>query len=113
MEVNLTTITGTDNFFSEGGELTILQMSFIAFSILVLLLIGIKLFGRQYAFDIILVIFFGAVVARGIIDALRFFITVVIAIEMIIVIRCRTWFMEAFRKITFRNTFEWRMMKDH
>lgn len=112
MEINLATITGTDNFLGEGAELTILQMSFIAFSILVLLLIGIKLFGKQYAFDVLLIIFFGAVVARGIIDALRFFITVVIAVEMIIVIRCRTWFMEAFRKLTTRNTFEWRMMKD-
>lgn len=111
--VNLTAITGTDNFLGEGGELTILQIALLAFSILVLLLIGIKLLGKQYAFDIILVILFGAVVARGIIDSLRFFITVVVAIEMIIVIRCRSWFMEASRKITLRNSILWPVMKDH
>lgn len=56
-------------------------------------LTAVRIFGKKYAFDTILVIFFGALMARGIIDALRFFGVVAVFIPMIVIIglieRCK------------------------
>lgn len=58
-------------------------------------LTAVRIFGKKYAFDTILVIFFGALMARGIIDALRFFRTVAVFIPMIVIMGL----MERYRKV--------------
>jgi uncharacterized membrane protein YcaP (DUF421 family) len=82
--------------FGEGEHLTILQMSCraLVMYIITLTLIrfgGMRIFGKKSAFDTIVVIMLGAVLARGIVGASPFFATVAAAVVMIGIDRCLAW----------------------
>lgn len=77
-------------FFGSGEHLTALQMSvraFIMFFIALALIRfgGMRIFGKRTAFDNILVIMLGAVLARGVVGASPFFSTVAASAVMVIV----------------------------
>jgi uncharacterized membrane protein YcaP (DUF421 family) len=76
--------------FGSGEHLTALQMSvraFVMFFITLALIrfAGMRIFGKRTAFDNILVIMLGAVLARGVVGASPFFSTVAAAAVMVIV----------------------------
>jgi len=76
--------------FGSGEHLTALQMSvraFVMFFITLALIrfAGMRIFGKKTAFDNILVIMLGAVLARGVVGASPFFSTVAAAAVMVIV----------------------------
>jgi len=78
------------DLFGSGEHLTALQMSvraFIMFFITLALIrfAGMRIFGKRTAFDNILVIMLGAVLARGVVGASPFFSTVAAAAVMVIV----------------------------
>lgn len=49
---------------------------------------------KEHALDTLLVLLFGALMARGIIDALGFFNTVILSIKIIVLVWYRSWFKE-------------------
>jgi uncharacterized membrane protein YcaP (DUF421 family) len=76
--------------FGSGEQLTALQMSvraFIMFFIALALIRfgGMRIFGKKTAFDNILVIMLGAVLARGVVGASPFFSTVAASAIMVII----------------------------
>ncbi|HEV8286307.1 MAG TPA: YetF domain-containing protein [Chitinophagaceae bacterium] len=76
--------------FGSGESLTALQMgvrSFVMFFITLALIriAGMRIFGKKTAFDNILVIMLGAILARGVVGASPFFSTVAAATVMVIV----------------------------
>jgi len=76
--------------FGSGEHLTALQMSvraFVMFFITLALIrfAGMRIFGKRTAFDNILVIMLGAVLARGVVGASPFFSTAAAAAVMVIV----------------------------
>ena len=78
------------DLFGSGEHLTALQMSvraFIMFFITLALIrfAGMRIFGKRTAFDNILVVMLGAVLARGVVGASPFFSTVAAAAVMVIV----------------------------
>ena len=78
------------DLFGSGEHLTALQMSvraFVMFFITLALIrfAGMRIFGKRTAFDNILVIMLGAVLARGVVGASPFFSTVAAAAVMVIV----------------------------
>lgn len=90
-------LMSTINFlFGEGEHLNILQMSCRAFvmffiTLTLLRLGGMRIFGKKSAFDTIIVIMLGAVLARGIVGASSFFATVAAAAVMIVIDRTLAW----------------------
>jgi uncharacterized membrane protein YcaP (DUF421 family) len=84
------------SLFGQGEHLNMLQMSCRAFvmffiTLILLRLGGMRIFGKKSAFDTIIVIMLGAVLARGIVGASSFFATVAAAIVMIIIDRILAW----------------------
>jgi uncharacterized membrane protein YcaP (DUF421 family) len=82
--------------FGSGEELTPLQMgarAFVMFFILLALIRigGMRIFGQNTAFDNILVIMLGAVLARGVIGASPFWSTVAAAAVLIAVHKILAW----------------------
>lgn len=78
------------DLFGSGSNLTTLQMavrSFVMFFIALALIRigGMRIFGKRTAFDNVLSIMLGAVLARGIVGSTPFFSTIVIAGVMIII----------------------------
>jgi uncharacterized membrane protein YcaP (DUF421 family) len=76
--------------FGSGEDLTAMQMavrSFVMFFIALALirLGGMRIFGKKTAFDNILVIMFGAILARGVVGASPFFSTVAAAAVMVVI----------------------------
>jgi len=76
--------------FGSGEHLTPLQMSVRTFAMFFILLAlirigGMRIFGKKTAFDSILVIMLGAVLARGVVGASPFFSTVASAGVMIVI----------------------------
>ena len=81
---------GINELFGRGEDLTALQMavrSFIMFFIALALirLGGMRIFGKRTAFDNILVIMLGAILARGVVGASPFFSAVAAAAIMVVV----------------------------
>ena len=81
---------GISELFGSGEHLTALQMgarSFVMFFITLALIriAGMRIFGKKTAFDNILVIMLGAILARGVVGASPFFSTVAAATVMVIV----------------------------
>src|SRR6266496_5851535 len=81
---------GINELFGRGEDLTALQMavrSFIMFFIALALirLGGMRIFGKRTAFDNILVIMLGAILARGVVGASPFFSAVAAAAVMVVV----------------------------
>jgi len=81
---------GIYDLFGRGEDLTALQMSvrsFIMFFIALALIRigGMRIFGKKTAFDNILVIMLGAVLARGVVGASPFFSAVAAAAVMVVV----------------------------
>ena len=79
-----------NELFGNGQNLTALQMAvraFIMFFIALALIRigGMRIFGKKTAFDNILVIMLGAVLARGVVGASPFFSTVAAASVMVVV----------------------------
>jgi hypothetical protein len=77
-----------DVLFGSGEDLTPLQMGFRAFLMFFITLIliriaGMRIFGKQTAFDSILVIMLGAVLARGVVGASPFISAVAAAAVMV------------------------------
>jgi len=76
--------------FGSGEDLTPLQMGFRAFLMFFVTLIlirigGMRIFGKKTAFDNILVIMLGAVLARGVVGASPFISTVVAGTVMVVI----------------------------
>jgi uncharacterized membrane protein YcaP (DUF421 family) len=81
---------GINELFGRGEDLTALQMavrSFIMFFIALALirLGGMRIFGKKTAFDNILVIMLGAILARGVVGASPFFSAVAAAAVMVVI----------------------------
>ena len=79
-----------NELFGNGQNLTALQMgvrAFIMFFIALALIRigGMRIFGKKTAFDNILVIMLGAVLARGVVGASPFFSTVSAAAVMVVI----------------------------
>ena len=84
------------DLFGSGEHLTALQMSvraFIMFFITLALIrfAGMRIFGKRTAFDNILVIMLGAILARGVVGASPFFSTVAAAAVMVVIHRILAW----------------------
>ena len=82
--------------FGSGEHLTALQMgvrAFIMFFITLALIRfgGMRIFGKKTAFDNILVIMLGAILARGVVGASPFFSTVAAAAVMVVIHRILAW----------------------
>ena len=74
--------------FGSGEELIPLQMGFRAFLMFFITLVliriaGMRIFGKQTAFDSILVVMLGAVLARGVVGASPFISTVAASAVMV------------------------------
>jgi uncharacterized membrane protein YcaP (DUF421 family) len=85
-----------DIIWGEGEHLNALQMavrSFLMFFIaLVLIRVGgMRIFGKKSAFDTIVIIMLGAVLARGIVGASEYWATVTASVVMIAVHRLLAW----------------------
>jgi uncharacterized membrane protein YcaP (DUF421 family) len=82
--------------FGSGEHLTALQMavraSIMFFVTLALIRFGgMRIFGKKTAFDNILVIMLGAILARGVVGASPFFSTVAAAAVMVVIHRILAW----------------------
>jgi uncharacterized membrane protein YcaP (DUF421 family) len=82
--------------FGSGENLTPLQMavrSFVMFFIALALIRigGMRIFGKRTAFDNILVIMLGAILARGVVGASPFFSTVAAAAVMVVIHKILAW----------------------
>ena len=85
-------MNGWEKFWGSGEDITVLQMSVRAFCIffITLLLIrlsGMRTFGKNTAFDIIITIMLGAILSRGITGASSFSAVVAAAAVMVIIHR--------------------------
>src|SRR6476619_5247967 len=84
------------NIWGDGEHLNALQMSIRAFVMFIIALIfirlgGLRLFSKKSAFDNVIVIMLGAVLARGIVGASPFFSTVAASAIMIMIHRMLAW----------------------
>jgi uncharacterized membrane protein YcaP (DUF421 family) len=91
-----TTDMDIKELFGSGEHLTALQMAvraFIMFFITLALIRfgGMRIFGKKTAFDNILVIMLGAILARGVVGASPFFSTVAAAAVMVVIHRILAW----------------------
>src|SRR5690349_10435077 len=82
--------------FGEGEDLSVLQMSmrsFITFILLFLLirLAGKRTFAKQTAFDSIVTIMLGAIIARGVVGASPYMSTVAACIVIVVIHRIIAW----------------------
>jgi uncharacterized membrane protein YcaP (DUF421 family) len=89
-------MNGWDEFFGRGNDLTVLQMSvravFMFFVTLILIrLSGMRTFGKNSAFDIIISIMLGAVLSRGIVGASSFGGSVAASSALVIIHRLLGW----------------------
>jgi len=87
-------ILGT--FWGEGEKITVLQMSVRAFVMFFIALTlvrigGMRIFGKRSAFDTIVIIMLGAVLARGVVGASPYWDTVAASSVMIAVHRLLSW----------------------
>jgi uncharacterized membrane protein YcaP (DUF421 family) len=87
-----------------GEHLDILQMSVRAFlmffiALLLIRLGGMRIFGKKSAFDTIIIIMLGAVLARGIVGASPYWSTVVASAVMIAINRGLAWLSERYKGI--------------
>jgi uncharacterized membrane protein YcaP (DUF421 family) len=87
---------GIKELFGMGEHLTALQMGVRAFTMFFITLAlirfaGMRIFGKRTAFDNILVIMLGAILARGVVGASPFFSTVVAAAVMVVIHRTLAW----------------------
>jgi uncharacterized membrane protein YcaP (DUF421 family) len=85
-----------DTVWGRGEQLTVLQMSSRAlvtfFITLILIRVGgMRIFGKKSAFDSIVVIMMGAVLARGVVGASPYWSTVAAAVVMIAIHRILGW----------------------
>jgi len=85
-----------DTVWGRGDQLSILQMSSRAFVMFFVTLIlirlgGMRIFGKKSAFDSIIVIMMGAILARGVIGASPFLSTVAASVVMIAIHRILGW----------------------
>lgn len=83
-------------FFGEGEKLNMLQMSLRAFSMFLIMLVllrfaGRRTFAKKSAFDTIITIMLGAILARGVVGASPYWSTVAAAIVMVILHRLIAW----------------------
>ena len=83
-------------WFGEGEHLNVLQMSvrtFFTFILLMLLirLAGMRTFAKRSAFDNIIVILLGAVLARGVVGASPYWSTVASSVVMVALHRLTAW----------------------
>jgi uncharacterized membrane protein YcaP (DUF421 family) len=81
-----------NNLWGEGDQLNALQMSvravlMFAIALMFIRLGGLRLFSKKSAFDNVIVIMLGAVLARGIVGASPFFSTVAASAVMILIHR--------------------------
>src|SRR3954470_1744931 len=79
-------------FWGSGEQLTPLQMAIRSFSMFFILLTlirigGMRIFGKKTAFDSILVIMLGSVLARGVVGASPFLSTIAAAAIMVVIHR--------------------------
>ena len=89
------------SIWGEGEHLDILQMSVRAFvmffiALLLIRLGGMRIFGKKSAFDTIIVIMLGAILARGVVGASSYWATVVASAIMIAINRALAWLSERF-----------------
>jgi uncharacterized membrane protein YcaP (DUF421 family) len=82
--------------WGEGQQLDILQMSVRAFVMFFIALIlirlgGMRIFGKRSAFDTIIVIMLGAVLARGIVGASPYWGTIIASAVMVAIHRGLAW----------------------
>jgi uncharacterized membrane protein YcaP (DUF421 family) len=85
-----------NEIFGTGVELTALQMAaraFVMFFVALLLIRigGMRIFGKQTAFDSILVIMLGAILGRGVVGASPFFSTIAACGIMILIHKILGW----------------------
>ena len=85
-----------NDVFGSGQELTPLQMSVRAFVMFFITLAlirfgGLRIFGKKTAFDNVLVIMLGAVLARGVVGASPFLSTIAGGAVMVIIHRILGW----------------------
>jgi uncharacterized membrane protein YcaP (DUF421 family) len=85
-----------NTIWGEGDQLNALQMSIRAFIMFLIALTlirlgGLRLFSKKSAFDNVIVIMLGAVLARGVVGASPFFSTVVASCIMIAIHRLLAW----------------------
>jgi uncharacterized membrane protein YcaP (DUF421 family) len=90
--------------WGEGEHLDILQMSIRAFvmffiALLLIRLGGMRIFGKKSAFDTIIVIMLGAVLARGIVGASNYWATVAASAVMIAINRGLAWLSEKYKGV--------------
>lgn len=93
-----------DRFFGVGEDLTVLQMTvrgvFMFFTALILIrLSGMRTFGKNSAFDIIIGITMGAVLSRGIVGASPFGAVVAVSMAMAVLHRLLGWLSVKFSSI--------------
>ena len=98
-----------DFLFGSGDQLTLWQMSmraFVTFFICLALIRcgGARIVGNRSAFDTIIVITVGSVLARGIVGASPYFSTVAASLVMIAVGRCIAWLASRSKKISYLVT---------
>ncbi|HMG69382.1 MAG TPA: YetF domain-containing protein [Chitinophagaceae bacterium] len=79
-----------NDLFGTGENLTPLQMGVRAFLMFFIALVlirfgGMRIFGKKTAFDNILVIMLGAILARGVVGASPFFATVVAGAVLVVI----------------------------
>lgn len=92
--------------FGKGADLTVLQMcmrSFITFVMLFLLirLAGKRTFAKQTAFDSIVTIMLGAIIARGVVGASPYIPTVAACVVIVVVHRLIAWLAVKSRRFEF------------
>ena len=85
-------MNGWEKFWGTGEDLTVLQMSVRALcmffiTLLLIRLSGMRTFGKNTAFDIIITIMLGAILSRGITGASSFSAVVAAAAVMVIIHR--------------------------
>ncbi|QJB30380.1 DUF421 domain-containing protein [Chitinophaga oryzae] len=83
-------------FWGDGEKLDLLQMSVRALSMFFIALVlirlgGMRIFGKRSAFDTIIIIMLGAILARGVIGASPFWSTVAASATMVLVNRLVAW----------------------
>ncbi|WP_160712876.1 DUF421 domain-containing protein [Chitinophaga solisilvae] len=92
-------MTWVTTIWGEGEQLDILQMSVRAFVMFFIMLAlirlgGMRIFGKKSAFDTIVIIMLGAILARGVVGASPFFSTVAAATVLVVTDRFLAWLSE-------------------
>ncbi len=97
-------MNGWEDFFGSGEDLNALQMSVRAVCMFFIALIlvrlsGMRTFGKQSAFDIIVYIMLGAILSRGVVGASAFGAVVAAVTVMVIIHRLLGWLAVKFPSI--------------